>query len=59
MVWCSGSIVDGAYASNKTGAMAVLMIHVFGSIIRRQVVEMKVVVPQRLPQRLEDINRIF
>jgi hypothetical protein len=59
MVWCFGTIVDGAYASNETGAMAVPVSHVFGSTLRRQVVEMKVVVPQRLRQRLDDINRIF
>jgi hypothetical protein len=51
--------VDGAYASNETGTMAVPVSPAFGSILRRQVVEMKVDVPQRLRQRLEDINRIF
>ena len=51
--------MDGAYASNETGAMAVPVSHDFGSTLRRQVVEVKVVVPQRLRQRLEDINRNF
>jgi hypothetical protein len=48
--------VDGVYARNKTGAVAVPVNHAFGSTLRRQVVEMKVVVLQRLRQRLEDIN---
>jgi hypothetical protein len=51
--------VDGVYASNETGAIAVPVNHAFGSTLRCQVVEMKMVVPQRLRQRLEDINRIY
>jgi hypothetical protein len=49
--------VDGVYDRNEIGAVAVPVNHAFGSTLRRQVVEMSVVVLQRLRQRLEDINR--
>ena len=51
--------MDGVYARNKTGAVAVPVNHAFGSTLRRQVVVMNVVILQRLRQRLEDINRNF
>jgi hypothetical protein len=51
--------VDGVYARNETKETALQYICAFGRTLRRQVVEIVVVVPQRLCQRLEDINRLF